>query len=272
MGSSTSARAMLTRWRWPPLSSCGYRRPRLLGVEPHRPSTRRPRAGLGARATVHEQAEGHRILDVHARIERRVGVLEDHLHVAAQALHAGGRAARTCPRRRRSGSPHPARSVGEPGGPVSISRSRTRRRCRAISPAIARRTTRRRPRCTQACTRLQHPAAHREVLAQPSRLQQRPRAPWTLPPYNAHVHGVAQTVAEQVERHRGHEDHAAGERGDQRVDVDRLRSVFSISPHSAFGGVTPSPRKLGRRQDDDTDADTGCWRYTKIGASTLAII
>ncbi len=143
-------------------------------VEPDAPQQRAGAlAGLGARATVHEQAEGHRILDGQARVERRVGILEDQLHVAAQALHA-----------RRPGGPHIL--AGEDQGPrIRLDQSENQPgQCRFPAAGLADDTQRLAridverhvvDRAHPGIRALQHPAAQGEVLAQPSRLQQRRR-------------------------------------------------------------------------------------------------
>jgi hypothetical protein len=56
-----------------------------IGVESHlHQHVARAAAGVGLPAAMHERAKGHGILHRHPRIERRVAVLEHHLHVAPQ--------------------------------------------------------------------------------------------------------------------------------------------------------------------------------------------
>ena len=165
---------MLTRWRWPPLSSCAYRAAVETWVETDAPQQRAGAlARLGARSTVHEEAEGHRILDGQARVERGVGILEDQLHVAAQALHA-----------RRPGGPHIL--AGEDQGPrIRLDQSENQPgQCRFPAAGLADDTERLAridverhvvDRAHPGIRALQHAAAQGEVLAQPSRLQQRRR-------------------------------------------------------------------------------------------------
>jgi hypothetical protein len=63
-GSTASARATPMRWRWPPENSCGY---------------------LPAWSRLAQHAHGE------ARVEARVGILEDDLHLAAQRAQIAAR-------------------------------------------------------------------------------------------------------------------------------------------------------------------------------------
>ena len=87
-GSSASARAMQMRWRWPPENSCGWRR-MCSGESP----TRRKKLGdpvaplRGLGDAVDRQRLGDEVAHGHPGVERGVGVLEDHLHVAQHRAH-----------------------------------------------------------------------------------------------------------------------------------------------------------------------------------------
>ena len=84
-GSTASARAMPMRWRWPPENSCG-KRLTCSGARPTRSSSSlhaaldvglvRPPCAASATPTIWPIAL--------ARVQRRVRVLEDHLHLAPQ--------------------------------------------------------------------------------------------------------------------------------------------------------------------------------------------
>ena len=88
-GLSASARAMPMRWRWPPENSCGKEFDQL-GPQPDalEQDARRAR---GARAGVADAVDDQRLADDlagrHARVERGVGVLVDHLHAPAVRQH-----------------------------------------------------------------------------------------------------------------------------------------------------------------------------------------
>ena len=76
---------MAMRWRWPPENSCGYfcmkrgARPTIA----HELGDTRPATSRGRADPVDEQRLGERGEDRQPRIERGVGILEDHLQVAA---------------------------------------------------------------------------------------------------------------------------------------------------------------------------------------------
>ena len=96
-GRTASARAMLTRWRWPPLKAWG-RRSFSRAASPtvaSSSSTRRWRSAPSPSPWT-RRTSSRAWRDRHARIERGVGILEDHLDLAAQGLasaEAGQRAA-----------------------------------------------------------------------------------------------------------------------------------------------------------------------------------
>ena len=84
LGERARARAIATRWRWPPLNSRGSRwmasdgQAHLVQQFLH--------ALLGRRGVhaLHAQGLGEDVADLQGRVQRGVGILEDHLHVAAQ--------------------------------------------------------------------------------------------------------------------------------------------------------------------------------------------
>ena len=80
------ARAIATRWRWPPESSAGKRDPHA-GRESHarekRADALRQRAPAGE--LLHAERLGDLIARPHARVERGLGILEDDLQLAAAA-------------------------------------------------------------------------------------------------------------------------------------------------------------------------------------------
>ena len=257
---------MLTRWRWPPLELVRVPAAVETRIEPDAPQQRAGAlAGLGARATVHEQAEGHGVLDRQARVQRGVGVLEDELHVAAQALHARRRARRARPRRRTSASRHPARSVGGPAGPASTSRSRTRRRCRASRPG-RRRTTRRRPRaprhtCAAACRRAGGSACAARAPAAAASARGRAHARISMAsrrPSESRLNAIDVTKMARP-----------GSAGHERVDVDRLAQRVQHQPplggrrrdaepeEGQAGGQDDGERHLGAGEDQDRAEHVG---------------
>ena len=87
-GFSASARAMPMRWRWPPENSCGYR-PAWLGDSPTSVSSSatRSRAACSARDAVHRQHFHEHRPHAEARVEARVRILKDDLHLPPQPSH-----------------------------------------------------------------------------------------------------------------------------------------------------------------------------------------
>ena len=83
-GRGASARAMPMRWRWPPENSCGIPRRRPRPAARPRPASRRRGRTAPARAASPWTSSGSKsaVADPQARVERAVGVLEDHLEVA----------------------------------------------------------------------------------------------------------------------------------------------------------------------------------------------
>ena len=77
----------------------------------------------------------------HARVERAVGVLEDHLDPAVEGAAFGAGAARRRPCLRSGCGPRRARAAARGSGRASTSRSRTRRRCRASRRGAPRAST-----------------------------------------------------------------------------------------------------------------------------------
>ena len=90
-GRVMSARAMAMRWRWPPENSCGC----FAASEPRgrRPRGKRAR-GRGAppgRSAQSRERLGDNFFDALARVERTIGVLEDHLHMGSRSPAVGAR-------------------------------------------------------------------------------------------------------------------------------------------------------------------------------------
>ncbi len=93
-GSIASARATPMRWRWPPENSCGKR----LTCSGERPDAfeqlaHAPLDVVAARARA-LQRHPDDLADPLARVQRRVRVLEDHLHLAAQRHERAARGVR----------------------------------------------------------------------------------------------------------------------------------------------------------------------------------
>ena len=82
-GCGASARAIATRWRWPPDSSRGKRRATAGGRPTSSSSSATLAAALvAAGEAVHAQRLADRRADGQARVQRRERVLEDHLDPA----------------------------------------------------------------------------------------------------------------------------------------------------------------------------------------------
>ena len=132
-----SARAMPTRWRWPPESWCGIAARRAAAAARRGAAAPAPaRLGAARSATMPWTRErlGDDLAHRHARVERAVGVLEDHLHPAAHRAQLGVVERRRGPAPRRGpGRWSAARAAGCSGRWWSC-RSRTRRRGPSVSP------------------------------------------------------------------------------------------------------------------------------------------
>ena len=90
-GSRASARAIPIRWRWPPENSCG-KRSRCSGFRPTRESSSRELLLEPRRATpASAQRRGEDLAHALARVQRRLRVLEDHLHLPADRQHRAPR-------------------------------------------------------------------------------------------------------------------------------------------------------------------------------------
>jgi hypothetical protein len=92
-GRVASARAMEMRWRWPPENSCGYffRRRAPSPTCSSRSSTM-PRTWARVGELVEADRLGDDVAHLHARVDRGIRVLEDHLHLAAVAVQLAPRA------------------------------------------------------------------------------------------------------------------------------------------------------------------------------------
>src|SRR5436190_797266 len=117
---------------------------------------------------MHEEAEGHGVLDGQTRVQRRVRILEDQLHVPTQAFHA----VRRCAANILAGEAHAPRvGLDQPQD-----QARQRRLAAAGFPDDAERLGRidverdAVHRAHPGVGALQHTAAQREVLAQPAPL------------------------------------------------------------------------------------------------------
>jgi hypothetical protein len=89
-GSTASARAMPIRCRCPPENSCGKRRA-CSGARPTSEQFAHARLALRRRDAVDQKRLGDDVADHHARIERCIGILEDHLDVTSQRPHGAPR-------------------------------------------------------------------------------------------------------------------------------------------------------------------------------------
>ena len=135
-GWAAIARAIAMRWRWPPENSCGNLRASA-GWRPTSRAVRRPgrvRLSGPAPASPAERADrlGDDVADPPARIERRVRVLEDHLHApphrAPRRPIAGRGEIDAFDQHLPRGS---ARAVRPPCAPASTCPTRIRRPARA---------------------------------------------------------------------------------------------------------------------------------------------
>ena len=117
LGLQASPIAIITRWRMPPESWCGYWSSRLSGsVMPTRVSSSMARARAAASSML--EMDGERLHDLQPdlqhRVERGHRLLEDHGDLAAADARASPRRRARAARGRRSGSSPGMRAV--PGG------------------------------------------------------------------------------------------------------------------------------------------------------------
>ena len=83
-GSSARARAIATRWRWPPENSRGQALGGVGGQADLVEQVARPASSPSAEATPRDRERlGEDLLDRHRRVQRRVRVLEDDLDLAS---------------------------------------------------------------------------------------------------------------------------------------------------------------------------------------------
>ena len=118
LGSSSSARAMLTRWHWPPESSCGRRSHTASGSRPTASRISPTRAVACGLPALRQISRGSATMspDPAPRVERRDRVLEDHLQ--------RGRSGRRSPARRPVELA--ALEAHRPGGRAAAAGSRAR--------------------------------------------------------------------------------------------------------------------------------------------------
>ena len=114
-GRPASAMAIITRWRMPPESSCGYCFSRRSGIrDPNRDE--RLKRGLARSPASHRTMRADRLdelpFDRHDRVQRGHRLLEDHRDIAAaHAPHGGFGQRRKFPAGKRNRARHDARHV-----------------------------------------------------------------------------------------------------------------------------------------------------------------
>ena len=142
-------------------------------------------AGLDPAGAVREQAERHGVLDGEARVQRRVRILEDQLHVAAQALHP----ARQDAEHILAVEPHAAgvrlHQAEDQARQRRLAASRLAHDAQGLAPLHLERHVVHR--AHPGLRAVEHSAAQGEVLAQAARLEQRASS-------RADLHGVPQPV------------------------------------------------------------------------------
>ena len=133
-GSSASARAMPMRWRWPPENSCGIALGRACLEADEVEKAPGLLQSLAGRHALRDRAFGDDAPDPAARIERGVGVLEDHLDAPAVRPEGGRR--QVADRQIADPDRAPDRARGGAGSSArpSTCRSRIRRRGPSVSP------------------------------------------------------------------------------------------------------------------------------------------
>ena len=197
------------RWRWPPENWCG-KRALLLGPQADVPEqlvdTLARRSAAGPSRAVERFA--HDRAGAHARVERRVGVLEDDLHVPAPQPCESSRPsapAGRCPARSHA-RPTVARSGARSPAPWSSCPSRSRRRWPSVLP---RRTSKSTPSTACSYRRPARTASRRRTGKRTVR-SRTPRSASVMPPSSRVPAGRVMLVAHG-------ESAAAAPRGSDRA-------------------------------------------------------
>ena len=160
-GSTASARAMPIRCRCPPENSCGRRSAASAGSAHEIEQLGDAARDLGLRP---HAVDGERLAEdlahAHARVERAVGVLKDHLDAAVVAAELGPRQRADVQAVEANLAARRPRSAAPGSGRAWTCRSPIRRRCRA-SRRARRRSSRRstHARSGQACRRAASPSS-----------------------------------------------------------------------------------------------------------------
>jgi len=126
---------MPMRWRWPPLNSCGYRR----ACDGSRPTSASSACNPFAardrtrRQSVNVERLADDVLDGHARVERAVRILKDHLNLLRRrAQFRAARRAMSSPSKRTGGGGMDQPDIARPRVRFAATLSPTRP---TVSPA-----------------------------------------------------------------------------------------------------------------------------------------
>ena len=230
LGSQASAMAIMTRWRMPPESSCGYWR-RRRGTSLMRTwsssCAARVRASRQLMPRCADQRLGDLVADAQVRRQRGHRVLEDHRDVAAAQGRADGPADGTPRQRALPADARPRRQQShERQERLALAGARTRRSRRGSGRAPAR------TRCS-----LDHALRRRSSTLSDSTCSSAASA-------IAGPRAGAQRVAQHVERHQQQHQQAAGTSSIQGEDSISCAPSLMRLPRLAYGSCTPSPRKL----------------------------
>ena len=179
--------------------------------------------------------------DRHARIERRVRVLEDDLHRAPLRAQLARRRARRGRGRRTTRCPRSARAAAARAGRWSTCRSPTRRRAPSVSPAASAKSTPSTARTTPS-TRPKMPLRTGKCLTRPSAR-------------SSARHAAAPRLVERRAPARGQRD--------ARRDVAR-----AAAPRAAALGCANGQRGMEAAAARAARADSGTW--PSIAASRVA--
>ena len=177
-GSSASARATPIRCRWPPENSCGKRL--MCSAESPTRSSRSWTRRLSSSPDgdpVQLQRVADDLADALARVQRRVGVLEDHLHLAPQRAQLAATELGQLGAAEARPSPRSASAAAGSSAPGSTCRSPTRRPGRASRPRRPRTRRRRRPARRRPGGRSEIPDLIGKCLTRSRDLEQRARSP-----------------------------------------------------------------------------------------------
>ena len=252
-GSSTSAPAITTRWRWPPESSCGYRRKKRSGGR--KPALARAREPTSCSSgslrpavdAVDAQPLGHDLVDRLARVQgcrSGPGTPSAPTPVRLEVARRSGVPSKRISPPSTGCRPMIARAsvvLPQPDSPASAT----------ISPRRAR-TTRRRPRATSVAFLPRSPA---NMPTRPAKVTWRSRTSRTVS--RPRDSGGGGAVVSDLAHAAGSRGRRGGVANQQARGAATLAGRVQLGHHASGIRRTPSGTAGGRRSPDGTSAGSG---------------